>query len=138
MIITWMNYRDNKKVIPFDYPPSQTIPDQSLSINEIIDRFSRGQNLTIGHEVYFDGTDDEVDFDNTEPSFSGDYDLADATEQLRVIDINNRQADENKLAKGKQNGKGKPKAVKRSSAADEPEGEGEADDVTLNREAVVE
>ena len=62
MIRTWLNFEpteDEIRVVP--YPPSLTIPDQSLTIRQIIDRFSRGQDLNVMHSVYYDGEEGEVD-----------------------------------------------------------------------------
>ena len=90
MIRTWLNFQpteDEVRVVP--YPPSLTIPDQSLTIREIIDRFSRGQDLNVMHSVYYDGEEGEVDFDHIDPTLDPAYDLSDVTADLQRIEENN-------------------------------------------------
>ena len=54
---------------------SQTIPDQSYSIEEIITRFTGGIMPTVDHRVFYD---DDPDFDSVDPTMRPDYDLVDA------------------------------------------------------------
>lgn len=55
---------------------SLTVPDQSLTVREIVTRFVNGQPVTGSHSVYYDNVDD---FDVIDPTLDPSFDLADAT-----------------------------------------------------------
>lgn len=61
--------------------PSETIEGQSLSINEILIKFTQGTLPNIGLDNYYD-TDhnEEIDFDSYDPTLDPAFDLADATQ----------------------------------------------------------
>lgn len=61
-----------------DYDTVLTIPDQSLSIRQIIDRFTLGEQVDGLRNVYFDEGDDFETDDTLRP----DFDLVDAEELL--------------------------------------------------------
>lgn len=54
--------------------PSETIPDQSLTIKEILQRFKAGTLPPIQKETYFE---DDPDIDNPDPMYRPDFDLVD-------------------------------------------------------------
>lgn len=64
-------------------PVSQTVPDQSLSVEEILRRFTTG-TLTEGEIVrqhqYGEDLDPTEDADNMNPEYDPDFDLVDAYE----------------------------------------------------------
>lgn len=63
---------DKKKHGEKKFGKSLTLPDQSYSIQEMLEKFVRGipvPTATLG------GFDDEPDMDNIDPSRLGDYDL---------------------------------------------------------------
>lgn len=61
---------------------SETIPNQSFSIQEIITRFTGGIMPTITKRVYYD---DNADFDSVDPTLRPDYDLTDAYSRLSEL-----------------------------------------------------
>lgn len=67
-----------------DYENSDTIPDQSMSMREILNRFVKGLPLdSVSRSTYYDGEDD---FDSDDPTLRSDFDLADASEMKRNIE----------------------------------------------------
>ena len=138
MIRTWLNYKPMESELrTTPYPPSLTIPDQSLTIREIIDRFSRGQDLNVMHSVYYDGVEGEVDFDYIDPTLDPAYDLSDVTADLQRIEDNNQRLKDltdkaiaqNKLSEAELMGKAKLKDAKLRNEVDELGTESEADDL---------
>ena len=63
---------------------SVTVPNQSMSIREIIQRFSLGQSVSGAREVYYD---DEEDFDNVDPTLDPNFDLSDYTRLKEETEI---------------------------------------------------
>ena len=61
---------------------SETIPDQSYSIQEIITRFTGGIMPTVNNRIFYD---DDPDFDSVDPTMRPDYDLIDALSDLEAI-----------------------------------------------------
>ncbi len=65
---------------------SKTVPDQSLSVEEILRRFTTGTllegEINRGHEYGSDILPDE-DLDNLDPRYDPDYDLVDAYEEVQ-------------------------------------------------------
>lgn len=61
---------------------SETIPDQSYSIEEIITRFTGGIMPTVNNRVFYD---DDPDFDSIDPTMSPDYDLVDALADMDAL-----------------------------------------------------
>lgn len=78
--------------------PSETIEGQSLTINEILIKFTQGTLPNIGLDNYYD-TDqyEEIDFDSYDPTLDPAFDLADAT-QLQYEAMQRKQ-EEIKLKK---------------------------------------
>lgn len=78
-----------------DYKTSLTIPDQSMSIREIIQRFSSGGNIDrMAKPVYYDGLDD---YDQADPTLRGDFDLSDATAISQEIADRLKEKEEAKI-----------------------------------------
>lgn len=71
----------SKYIAPFNNPPrdlddvSLTIPDQALSVRQILERYAVGATLDASH--YVGSFDNDADFDDFTPSESPDFDLAD-------------------------------------------------------------
>lgn len=61
---------------------SETIPDQSYSIAEIITRFTGGIMPTVNNRVFYD---DDPDFDSIDPTMRPDYDLVDALDDMDAL-----------------------------------------------------
>lgn len=54
---------------------SETVPNDALSVSDILLRFSRGTLPNISFPTYYDGED--PDFDEADPTLSPDFDLSD-------------------------------------------------------------
>ena len=52
-----MRTAENRKDKEYNYQPSLTVPDQTLSIREIMDKYRRGIPLPAGKEPVYDGED---------------------------------------------------------------------------------
>ena len=61
---------------------SETIPDQSYTIEEIISRFTGGIMPTVNNRIFYD---DDPDFDSTDPTMRPDYDLVDALADMDAL-----------------------------------------------------
>jgi hypothetical protein len=61
---------------------SETIPDQSYSIEEIISRFTGGIMPTVNNRIFYD---DDPDFDSIDPTMRPDYDLVDALSDMDAL-----------------------------------------------------
>ncbi|QCS36964.1 hypothetical protein [Tortoise microvirus 35] len=82
--LTQYNYLENivdSSVSRYDYSsysplPSLTVPDESLTVSELLDRYAKGQPLGV---PYYEPRypDNEPDFDDFDPTEYGNYDLAD-------------------------------------------------------------
>lgn len=63
-----------------DYETLMTVPDDSLTVNEILQRFRQGMPLDhLSHQIYFEETE-EID-----PTQSPDYDISDAYQEMQEI-----------------------------------------------------
>ena len=62
-----------------NHEPSMTIPDQSMSIEEIVNRFASGEPISVGHDVYYETDEVHASFDDYDPTADGSFDLADAS-----------------------------------------------------------
>lgn len=92
--------------------PSLTIPDQSLTIPQILERYVSGIDLPYGPDGFYETDYDEDDF-TTDPLLDPALDLSDVTEaqvqaqmlknslQKEVIDEEERSDDEEKTTKKK-------------------------------------
>ena len=61
---------------------SETITDQSYSIEEIITRFTGGIMPTVNTRIFYD---DDPDFDSVDPTMRPDYDLVDALADMEAL-----------------------------------------------------
>lgn len=61
---------------------SETIPDQSYTIEEIITRFTGGIVPTANNMLFYD---DDPDFDSIDPTMRPDYDLVDALADMEAL-----------------------------------------------------
>ena len=109
VIINQLNYSElvmeKDRFEKLDTKTLVTVPDQSMTIREIMDRFVVGQEMSIGKYIYYDGSENFDDIDETlDPAF----DLADHT------------AISQEIASNKAKRKAKANGDKRSSEADEP------------------
>ncbi|MEM3318415.1 MAG: hypothetical protein QXT80_02585, partial [Thermoplasmatales archaeon] len=74
--------------------PSETIEGQSLTINEILIKFTQGTLPNIGLDNYYDTDQNEdIDFDSYDPTLDPAFDLADAT-QLQYEAMQRKQQEE--------------------------------------------
>lgn len=64
---------------------SMTIPNQSYSVREILQRFQAGTLANISKPIYYELEDDSDDFDNVDITQSPDFDLVDAENYLHAI-----------------------------------------------------
>lgn len=78
-----------KYIDPANIPPrkldstSITIPDQALSVRQILERYAVGSNVDASlHEGSFDN---DADFDDFAPSESPDFDLADIQQERELL-----------------------------------------------------
>lgn len=104
---------------------SETIQDQSMTLEEILTRFKRGQSLPIGREVYYDGTEDEVMELDPDPTLDGSFDLVDADllkDQISEAKAQRQSANDAKRRSAESRGT-KPKAVTEGTEV-EAQGEG--------------
>lgn len=68
-----------------DFSVSMTVPDQSLSVREILDRFTRNTlDMSIVKKGHFT---DENDLDLDDPLLDRNFDLADASSMLADSDV---------------------------------------------------
>lgn len=68
--------------------PSETIQGQSLTVTEVLIRFSRGTLPNIQFPVYYDEIED---FDVDDPTLRPDFDLSDTDNIQERIDLLNRE-----------------------------------------------
>lgn len=70
----------DKKRQKRDFGLSMTVPDQNLSIRDILERYARGNEMPIGHSGHYDGED--VSFDDIDPTLDPAFDLADYSAEI--------------------------------------------------------
>lgn len=64
--------------------PSMTVPDESLTVRQLFDRFSKNLPLGVsGYTPIYDG--DDPDFDDYDVTRNGDFDMVDAMEERASI-----------------------------------------------------
>lgn len=96
--------------------PSVTVPDQSLTVREIFERFTRGQGVQGAKSVYYDETE-EVD-----ETLAPDFDLSDVTRISQEIADNQRNI--RAQAKAEADAKAKAAAVAAATFSDKADDEG--------------
>lgn len=62
--------------------PDMTVPNQTMSLRQIVDRFRAGQQIPIGKNIYYDGN---PTFDDFNPIEDREFDLVDYSEKLEEI-----------------------------------------------------
>ena len=69
--------------IDIDYKTDLTVPNQSLSVNDILTNFTRGVGMqSVARSVYYDGIDD---FDSDDDTLRPDFDLSDVSSASEEI-----------------------------------------------------
>ena len=69
--------------IDIDYKTDLTVPNQSLSVNDILTNFTRGVGMqSVARSVYYDGIDD---FDADDDTLRPDFDLSDVSNASEEI-----------------------------------------------------
>lgn len=63
--------------------PEQVVPDQSMSLHEILERFTRGESVTVGKDVEY-GSEDESEL-NVDLEKLRDADLVDREEFSQLV-----------------------------------------------------
>ena len=79
-----------KYIAPYNIPPrvlddvSLTIPDQALSVRQILERYAVGASIDASQHI--GSFDDNADFDDFAPTESPDFDLADIQTERDALD----------------------------------------------------
>lgn len=75
MVLNQFRAIERKTVGEINKEPSLTVPNQSLSVRDILQRYTMGAMIPeVSHSVYYDG---EEDFDAVDPRLDRDFDLSD-------------------------------------------------------------
>lgn len=82
-IIFQTNYNAVPRLGESNNLPSKTIPGDSYTIRELMEKFARGQIPPIAKQTYFD---DPEDFDEIDPTKDPSFDLSDATQMRESLD----------------------------------------------------
>ena len=83
--------------IDIDYKTDLTVPNQSLSVNDILTNFTRGVGMqSVGRSVYYDGIED---FDSDDDTLRPDFDLSDVSNTLEEINNALKAESERKASK---------------------------------------
>lgn len=81
-----------------------TVPDQSLTIREIVDRYVRNIPIDmISHDIYYDGDSEVLTHDDVDITASPDFDLADYSAYLEALKQRRAQASVQQRAAAEQN-----------------------------------
>lgn len=64
---------------------SMTVPDQSYSVREILQRFTTGIAPSISKQFYYESDQGDINFDSYNPTNQGNFDLADFTNMVHDI-----------------------------------------------------
>lgn len=102
--INQYQYKENLKEINnrfevLDTETVLTVPDQSLTIRQIVERFASGQTVDGQRQVYHDGVED---FDFEDETLRPDFDLSDVTRIENEIKINEATRKKNLSRKTKE------------------------------------
>lgn len=90
-IVNYLNYDYTQDEGILNTLPSETVPNQAFSVNEVLLRFSQGTLPHIVQPVYYDDTDD---FDNIDPTLNPAFDFVDADNILEEIKLNKKEREE--------------------------------------------
>ena len=76
----WLNYSETEISFEPVIGVSETVPDQSYTIRDLLERFASGIMPSVGQDGYYD---DETEVENwiTDPTLKPDFDLADYTSE---------------------------------------------------------
>lgn len=76
----WLNYTESVDSFEPVTGVSETVPDQSYTIRDLLERFASGTMPPVGQDGYYD---DETEVENwiTDPTLKPDFDLADYTSE---------------------------------------------------------
>lgn len=74
---TNLEYKPNDRSFEHVSGKSETIPDQSMSVREIIKKFTQGTLPDIGKSIYYELDAGSEDFDEYDVTESPDFDLTD-------------------------------------------------------------
>lgn len=95
--ITPFNYYEqtsDEVLYEFNDEPSMTVPDQSLTIEQILIKFAHGEPLNLGSSYYYETDDVNASFDDLDVTRSDGFDLADASMQQASLERNKQRASE--------------------------------------------
>ena len=102
-----MNYKRNPELSceNLDYETVCTVPDESLTIRQILDRFQKGLPVDGGQSYYYETDSDHDAEDVIDPTQRPDYDIIDAHNDLAELN--------EKRAKSREKTKAKPSKAER-------------------------
>ena len=92
-VINYLEYNHNENLGEINTMESETIPNQSFTVKEVLLRFNNGTLPNIVQPVYYDDTED---FDNIDPTLDPAFDLVDAENILTEINNNQKEREKNK------------------------------------------
>lgn len=105
----------------YEQLPSKTIPNESYTVAEILERFSRGQGID-GQRIIHYG--DDEDFDDYDPTLDPDFDIVDAYTRMQQFHANMRERERinKEQVDGKLAEQGDPEiSLSQQSTGEEPE-----------------
>lgn len=108
--------------------PSMTIPDQSLTIPQILERYVSGIDLPYGSQTYYESDDYDSDNFETDPLLDPALDLADVTEaelKARWLFNNLKNGVANEDEQSEDEEQTTNKKVKKTTGKDDDAGEGD-------------
>lgn len=118
-MITMFNYDVDFQGEDLDYSTLLTVPDDSLTVNEILSRYRKGIPIgNLSHDIYYD---EDGNLDEMDRTLNPDYDLADMSAD--IAELKEKAKDE--ISKRKQKKQAKPATP---GSEGEQAGGSEADD----------
>ena len=124
--ITPFNYYEqtsDEVLYEFNDEPSLTVPDQSLTIEQILIKFAHGESLNLGSSYYYETDDANASFSDLDASRSEGFDLADASMLQASLERNKQRAREEEEERQRQAKQG-AKSEKGTPAESELQPEG--------------
>lgn len=80
----------NYQAVETDFEPanpiSETVPDQSMSISELLARYQNGLVPTGSKRTYFESDAIDVTFDDIDPTLDTNFDLTDTNERFKNLE----------------------------------------------------
>lgn len=80
----YKNWHELRPLVSIDWDPSLTEPEQSMSIQEILDRVSRGMTTGLSSPIAAE-FDDEQDDDFDDPGLDSDFNELDARNEMHRL-----------------------------------------------------